>query len=134
MQRMESCKKTERDAALDSLEENRHFLIERENQCKKKAGKLDVLEELTALFGNGKTEIAWNFREEKIEQPKIMKRVSSFLVNTTGTGIELVVVFACISSSGKLYEKRQQNYESRREILAPVDPIEVHLDVSYGKG
>ncbi|CAI9768857.1 unnamed protein product [Fraxinus pennsylvanica] len=135
LQRMESCQKTHRDAALASLEESRQLLIERVNLCKKKASyKLDVLEELTAFFGNGKTEFTWNFKEKKIEQHKIMKKVSSFLVNTTRIGIELVVVFACISSSVKFYKKRQQIYESRRKIVAPVDPREFHLDVSYGKG
>ncbi|KAL2468795.1 uncharacterized protein Fot_50371 [Forsythia ovata] len=54
LQRIKSCQKTHRDAALASLEEKRLLLIERVNQCHEKAGKLDVLEELKAFFGNGK--------------------------------------------------------------------------------
>ncbi|KAL2490289.1 Uncharacterized protein Adt_25917 [Abeliophyllum distichum] len=135
LQRIESCQKTHRNAAIASLEEKRLLLIERVNQCHEKATKLDVLEELKAFFGNGKkTEFTWNFKEKKIEQ-KILKRISSFLLNTTRIGIELVVILACISSTVKFCNKRLQNYEPRREILAPaVDPREVHLDVLYGKG
>ncbi|CAK9139336.1 unnamed protein product [Ilex paraguariensis] len=161
-QGLQSCQEIHRHTTLKHLEESRLTLIEKVNQHQKINGRrLDVIEELNASFGDGKTAFTWYFidtMEKKVEH-RARNRISSVLINyipslfkpwnwhkTAKIAIAFILVSASISSGINFTHNRKENNKSLREIRSSVDSTTARkqylllskssrtLDVCNGRG
>ncbi|KAA8520715.1 hypothetical protein F0562_015013 [Nyssa sinensis] len=150
LQRLKSWQKRDQHAAHTRLEESRLILMEKVTQYRGRT--LDVIEELNACFGDGRTAYNWNLQRTMEKK----KRISSFLFdciksvinpwNWHRIAIKLTVVSAIISSTIKFYQTRKDYDSTGRRILSIVDSTTAGkkdflltapnspLDVSYGRG
>ncbi|XP_059637707.1 uncharacterized protein LOC132279697 [Cornus florida] len=161
LQRLKLRHENDEYQALVYLEERRVILMEKVNQYRGR--EVDVVEELNACFGNGRSAYNWNLEmtmEKKNDRVVTKSRISSFLINcirslinpwnwhnTARIAMKYIVVSASISSTMNFYRSRQKYECSGTKILRVMDStragkqdvlvstaLNTPLDVSCGRG